>query len=80
VTAVTLTLPTEGTRVRIRCQAILALNAPAIWSVGEAYWPRLLLDEACLSWASGVSRVRPLPEEALGRDVTWFGTIVLAQG
>jgi hypothetical protein len=32
--------------VRIRCQAILALNAPAIWSVGVAIWPRLLLREA----------------------------------
>jgi hypothetical protein len=67
-------------RVRIRCQAILALNAPAIRSVGEAIWPRLLLDEACPSWASGVPRVRPLPEEALGRDVTSSGTSVPAQG
>jgi hypothetical protein len=48
-----------GARVRIRCQAILALNAPAIRSVGEAIWPRLLLDEACPSW---------LPKEALGRE------------
>jgi hypothetical protein len=32
--------------VRIRCQAILALNAPAIRSAGEAIWPRLLLREA----------------------------------
>jgi hypothetical protein len=32
-------------RVRIRCQAILALNAPAIQSVGEAIWPRSLLRE-----------------------------------
>jgi hypothetical protein len=30
-------------RVRIRCQAILALNASAIRSVGVAIWPRLLL-------------------------------------
>jgi hypothetical protein len=36
-------------RVRIRCQAILALNAPAIRSAGEVIWPRLLLREACLS-------------------------------
>jgi hypothetical protein len=32
-------------RVRIRCQAILALNASAIRSVGVAIWPRLLLGE-----------------------------------
>jgi hypothetical protein len=59
---------------------ILALNAPAIWSVGEAIWPRLLLDEACPSWASGEQRVHPLPEEALGRDVTSSGTTVPARG
>jgi hypothetical protein len=53
-------------RVRIRCQAILALNAPAIWSAGEAIWPRLLLRKACLSWASGESRVCPLLEGTLG--------------
>jgi hypothetical protein len=35
-----------GACVRIRCQAIFALNAPAIWSVGVAIWPRLLLREA----------------------------------
>jgi hypothetical protein len=34
-------------RVRIRCQAILALNAPTIRSVGVAIWPRLLL---CEDW------------------------------
>jgi hypothetical protein len=67
-----------GSRVRIRCQTILALNAPAIRSVGEAIWPRLLLDEACLSWASGEPRVRPLPEEALGRGVNSSGTTVPA--
>jgi hypothetical protein len=32
-------------RIRIRCQSILALNAPAIRSVGVAIWPRLLLRE-----------------------------------
>jgi hypothetical protein len=69
-----------GTCVRIRCQTILALNAPAVRSVGEAICPRLLLDEACPSWASGVPRVRPLPEEALGRDVTSSGTTVPARG
>jgi hypothetical protein len=42
------------------------LNAPAIWSVGEAIWPRLLLDEVYLGWASGEPRVRPSLEEALG--------------
>jgi hypothetical protein len=52
--------------VRIRCQAILALNAPAIWSVGVAIWPRLLL---CEDWASGEPKVCPLLEGALGRDV-----------
>jgi hypothetical protein len=53
--------------VRIRCQAILALNAPVIRSIGVAIWPRLLLREACSSWASGESKVRPLLEETLGR-------------
>jgi hypothetical protein len=52
--------------VRIRCQAIIALNAHAIWSVGEAIWPRLLHNEACPSWGSGETRVRLLLEEALG--------------
>jgi hypothetical protein len=33
-----------------------------------------------LSWASGVPRVRPLPEEVLGRDVTSSGTTVPARG
>jgi hypothetical protein len=46
---------------------ILALNAPAIQSVGEVIRPRLLLREACPSWASGESKVCPLLEEALGR-------------
>jgi hypothetical protein len=73
-------LADRGVRVRIRCQAILALNAPAIWSVGEPIWPRLLLDEACSSWASGEPKVRPLPEEALGRGVNSSGTAVPAQG
>jgi hypothetical protein len=41
---------------------------------------RLLLDEACSSWASGVPRVRPLPKEALGRDVTSSGATVPARG
>jgi hypothetical protein len=69
-----------GTRVRIRCQAILALNAPAIRLVGEAIWSRLLHCEACLSWASGESKVRPLLEEALGRGVNPPGSTVPALG
>jgi hypothetical protein len=56
------------------------LNASAIRSVGEAIWPRLLHNEACPSWASGESRVRPPPEKALGRGVNSSGTIVLARG
>jgi hypothetical protein len=45
--------------VRIRCQAILALNASAVRSVGVAIWPRLLLGE---DWASGEPKVCPLLE------------------
>jgi hypothetical protein len=67
-------------RVRIRCQAILALNAPAIRSAGEAIWPRLLLHEACPSWASGELKVRPLLEEALGRGVNLPGSTVPTRG
>jgi hypothetical protein len=67
-----------GTRVRIRCQAILALNAPAIWSVGKAIWPRSLLREACPNWALGESRVRLLLEGALGRGVNPPGSAVPA--
>jgi hypothetical protein len=59
---------------------ILALNAPAIRSVGEAILPRLLLREAYTSWASGESKVRPLLEETLGRDVNPPGSAVLARG
>jgi hypothetical protein len=46
-------------RVRIRCQAILALNSSAVRSVGVAIWPRLLLGE---DWASGEPKVCPLLE------------------
>jgi hypothetical protein len=67
-------------RVRIRCQTILALNAPAIRSAGETIWPRLLLREACPSWASGESKVRPLLEETLGRDVNLSWSTVPARG
>jgi hypothetical protein len=69
-----------GARVRIRCQAIPALNAHAIRSVGKAIWPRSLHDKVCPSWASGEPRVHPLPEEALGRGVNPSGTTVPAQG
>jgi hypothetical protein len=48
---------------------IPALNAPAIRSVGEVIWPRLLHNEACPSWALSESRVRPSLEEALGRGL-----------
>jgi hypothetical protein len=66
--------------VRIRCQAILALNAPVIRSVGVAIWPRLLLREACPSWALGESKVRPLLEETLGRGVNLPWSTVPARG
>jgi hypothetical protein len=64
-------------RVRIRCQTILALNAPAIRSVGVAIWPRLLLGE---KWASGEPKVCPLLEGAVGRDVNPPGSAALARG
>jgi hypothetical protein len=64
-------------RVRIRCQAILALNAPAIRSVGVAIWPRLLL---CEDWASSEPKVCPLLEGALGRDVNPPGSAAFARG
>jgi hypothetical protein len=51
-----------------------------IRSVGKAIWPRSLHDKVCPSWASGEPRVRPLPEEALGRGVKPSGTTVLARG
>jgi hypothetical protein len=80
VTVVTSALPTEETHVRIRCQPILALNAPAIWSVCEAICPRLLHCEACPSWASGESKVCLLLEEALGRGVNPPWSTVPARG
>jgi hypothetical protein len=64
-------------RVRIRCQAILALNASAMQSVGVAIWPRLLLGE---DWASGEPKVCPLLEGALGRDVNPPGSTAIARG
>jgi hypothetical protein len=69
-----------GARVRIRCQSILALNAPAIRSVGVAIRPWLLLREACSSWVSGESKVRPLLEGTLGRDVNSPGSAAFARG
>ena len=82
VTAVTSALSTEN-RVRIRCQAILALNAPAVWSVGAAIRSGLLLGEdrasgepeTCspLGGGSGETEVLrgrlPLSEARLGRGV-----------
>jgi hypothetical protein len=73
-------LADRGARVRIRCQAIPALNAHAIRSVGKTIWLRSLHDKVCPSWASGEPRVRPLPEEALGRGVNPSGTTVPARG
>jgi hypothetical protein len=67
-------------RVRIRCQAILALNAPAIRSTCEAIWPRLLLREACSNRASSESKVRPLLEETLGRGANLPCSTVPARG
>ena len=67
----------SGARVRIRCQAILALNAPAIRSVGVTIWPRLLL---CEDWASGEPKVCPLLEGTLGRDVNPPGSAAFARG
>jgi hypothetical protein len=64
----------------MRCQSTLALNAPAIQSVGVAIWPRLLLREACPSWASGESKVRSLLEGTLGRDVNPLGLAAFARG
>jgi hypothetical protein len=64
-------------RVRIRCQAILALNASAVRSVGVVIWPRLLLGK---DWASGEPKVCLLLEGALRRDVNLPGSAALARG
>jgi hypothetical protein len=63
--------------VRIKVSGTFALNAPAIWSVGVAIWPRLLLGE---DWASGGPKVCPLLEGVLGRDVDPPGSAALARG
>jgi hypothetical protein len=54
--------------------------APAMRSVGEAIWPRLLHCEACPSGASDESKVHPLLEEALGQGVNSPGSTVPARG
>jgi hypothetical protein len=64
-------------RVKIRCQAILALNASAVRSVGVAIWPRLLLG---IDWVSGEPKVCPLLEGAVGRDVNPPRSVALARG
>jgi hypothetical protein len=64
----------------MRCQAIPALNAHAIRSVGRAIRPRSLHDKVCPSWASGEPKVRLLTEGTLGRGVNPSGTNVLARG
>jgi hypothetical protein len=61
----------------MRCLAILALNAPTIWSVGVTIWPRLLLGE---DWASGEPEVCLLLEGALGRNVNPPGSAAFARG
>jgi hypothetical protein len=60
-------------RVRIRCQAIPALNAHAIQSAGKAIWPRSLARQG-LPLAK--PRAHSLPEETLGRDENSSGTTV----
>jgi hypothetical protein len=45
-----------------------------------AIWPRLLLREACPSWASGEWKVCPLFEETLGRGVNLPWSTVSARG
>jgi hypothetical protein len=46
------------------CQLIRSLVVPSSDVVDGGF--RQLIPEACSSWALGVLRVRPLPEEALG--------------
>jgi hypothetical protein len=41
---------------------------------------KLLLHEACPSWASGESKVRPLLEGTLGRDMNPPGSAAFARG
>jgi hypothetical protein len=69
-----------GSVTRIRCQTILALNAPAIRSAGEAILAKVASRKACSSWASGESKVCPLLEGTLGRDVNPPESAVFARG
>jgi hypothetical protein len=69
-----------GARVRIRCQAILALNAPAIRSVGEAIWPRLLHCEACPRLGSGEARSCPLSGWSLDLNCAHQASTACADG
>jgi hypothetical protein len=66
--------------VRTRCQAIPALNAHAIRSVGKAIRSRSLRDKVRPSLALGETGVRLLTEGTLGRGVNLPGTIVCARG
>jgi hypothetical protein len=50
---------------------------PAIWSVGVAIWPGLLLGE---DWASGEPEVCSSLEGGLGRDGDPPGSAALARG
>jgi hypothetical protein len=63
-----------GTRVSTRYQAIPALNAHAIRSVGKAIRSRSLHDKVCPRWTSGEPRVCLLTEGTLGRGVNSSGT------
>ena len=67
-------------RVRIRCQAIPALNAHAIRSVGKAIRLRSLYDKVRPSLALGEMGVHLLTEGTLGRGVNPSGTTVPARG
>jgi hypothetical protein len=67
-------------RVRIRCQAIPALNTHAIRSVGKAIQTRSLHDKVYPSWASGEPRVRLPTEGTLGRGMNSSGITALARG
>jgi hypothetical protein len=55
------------------------LNAPAIRSADEAIWPRLLLREACTSWASGESKVCPSLEGTLALVEAKVALVMLLQ-
>jgi hypothetical protein len=64
-------------RVRIKVSGHLCIKCPAIWSVGVAIRPRLLLGE---DWASSEPKVCPLLEGVHGRDVNPPGSAALARG